>query len=83
MARRDTYVTTAALLAVLAGASWVSYAVTQGREAYGIEVSSVETPATERATAEDPQPQFVLSVDAGLSGGVGAISASRTGSPAP
>lgn len=47
MARRDTYVTTAALLAVLAGASWVSYAVAQGEAAYGIEVSSVDTTPTE------------------------------------
>ncbi|MFF3817546.1 hypothetical protein ACFYYD_13190 [Streptomyces bluensis] len=47
MPRREKYVTAAALLAVLAGTYSVSYAVAQGRAAYGIEVYSVEAPPTE------------------------------------
>lgn len=61
MARRDTYVTTAALLAVLAGASWVSYAVAQGEAAYGIEVSSVETPPTGTSPTKTPKTETPLS----------------------
>ncbi|MFI1729028.1 hypothetical protein ACH40E_07280 [Streptomyces acidicola] len=45
--RREKYVTAAALLAVLTGTYSVSYAVAQGRAAYGIEVYSVEAPPLE------------------------------------
>ncbi|MER6090068.1 hypothetical protein [Streptomyces bluensis] len=47
MPRREKYVTAAALLAVLTGTYSVSYAVAQGRAAYGIEVYSVEAPPME------------------------------------
>ncbi|MBA2807645.1 hypothetical protein E0500_009525 [Streptomyces sp. KM273126] len=52
--RREKYVTAAALLAVLTGTYSVSYAVEQGRAAYGIEVYSVEAPPLEPKADEAP-----------------------------
>lgn len=63
MARMEKYVTAAAVLAVLTGTYWVSYAVAQGRAAYGIEVYSVEEPSMEPKADEADEAGELGQVD--------------------